>query len=195
VRRAHGRKITDPALVRRVADLLAAGGGWAERVVAYELLEANEAAFRTLTDSDVRGMPAGMADWASIDLFGVTIAGQAWREGILSERGVKEWARSSDRWMRRLSLVATVPLNSRARGGSGDAKRTLALCAMHVDDRDPMVVKALSWALRELAKRDPGPVREFVAEHDVRLAALVKREVGNKLRTGLKSGKRPARRR
>ncbi len=33
-----------------------------------------------------------------------------------------------------------------------------AMCALLVTDRDDMVVKALSWALRDLAKRDPGAV-------------------------------------
>ena len=58
---------------------------------------------------------------------------------------------------------------------------------MLVNDPDDMVVKALSWALRELAKRDPQAVQEFLAEHEQVLAARVKREVQNKLKTGLKN--------
>ena len=50
-----------------------------------------------------------------------------------------------------------------------------------------MVAKALSWALRALVKRDALVVREFLATHDGVLAALVKREVQNKLTTGLKN--------
>ena len=52
-------------------------------------------------------------------------------------------------------------------------------------DRDDMVVKAVSWALRELAKRDPRAVRDFLARQPV--AARVAREVRNKLTTGLKN--------
>jgi 3-methyladenine DNA glycosylase AlkD len=59
-----------------------------------------------------------------------------------------------------------------------------------VDDRDEMVVKALSWALRELAKRDPKTVARFVRDEEDRLAARVLREVRHKLRTGLKSPRR-----
>ena len=50
-----------------------------------------------------------------------------------------------------------------------------------------MVVKAMSWALRELAKRDPAAVKRFMKEEGDDLAARVKREVGNKLATGLKN--------
>ena len=54
------------------------------------------------------------------------------------------WARSPDRWLRRSALVATV-------GAKAEAARTLAVCAGLAADRDDMVVKALSWALRELS--------------------------------------------
>jgi 3-methyladenine DNA glycosylase AlkD len=53
-----------------------------------------------------------------------------------------------------------------------------------------MVVKAMSWALRELSKRDSGAVRQFLIDHRDQLASRVIREVGNKLATGLKSPKR-----
>jgi 3-methyladenine DNA glycosylase AlkD len=49
-----------------------------------------------------------------------------------------------------------------------------------------IVVKALSWALRELASRDPNAVAMFVADHEAALAARVKREVRSKLETGVK---------
>jgi 3-methyladenine DNA glycosylase AlkD len=50
-----------------------------------------------------------------------------------------------------------------------------------------MVVKALSWALRELVVHDPDAVKVFLKEHEDVLASRVKYEVGNKLRTGLKN--------
>jgi 3-methyladenine DNA glycosylase AlkD len=53
-----------------------------------------------------------------------------------------------------------------------------------------MVVKAISWALRALIVHDPQAVREFLAEYDQVLAARVKREVRNKLATGLKNPRR-----
>ena len=52
-----------------------------------------------------------------------------------------------------------------------------------------MVVKALSWALRELVAHDPQAVRAFLDEYETVLAGRVKREVQNKLRTGLKNPK------
>lgn len=57
-------------------------------------------------------------------------------------------------------------------------------------DRYDLVVKALSWALRELVVHDPDAVRAFLQEYDEVLAARVKHQVGNKLATGLKNPRR-----
>ena len=58
---------------------------------------------------------------------------------------------------------------------------------MLVDDADDMVVKALSWALRELVIHDHRAVRNFLTKYDQVLASRIKREVTNKLETGLKN--------
>ena len=88
------------------------------------------------------------------------------------------------------ALVSTVPLNSKSRGGTGDTHRTLQVCRLLDRDRDPMVARALSWALRELTKRDPRGVREFLANRKDALPAPVRREVNNKLKTGVKNPKK-----
>jgi len=173
-------------LYRTVCSLLE-NGTWAHRVIAWELLASRRDAFKLLSDKEVEKMARGLNDWGSVDLFGVTVLGQAWREGLVSDHKIHSWAKSNDRWRRRLALVATVPLNLKSRGGKGDWDRTLQVCTMLLDDRDDMVVKAMSWALRELAKREPQIIAEFVDLHADRLAARVKREVNTKLRTGRKT--------
>jgi 3-methyladenine DNA glycosylase AlkD len=189
VRRRYSKTLAGelPQTVLAVADALLAGGAWPERVVAYELVAARDDAMRRVNGTVVERWAQGLADWGSIDLYGVTLAGVAWRERRMPDAHVMRWARSADRWRRRLALVATVPLNVRARGGSGDAIRTLQVCRLLVDDRDDMVVKALSWALRELAKRDPKSAARFIRDEDARLASRVRREVQAKLETGRKT--------
>lgn len=194
VRRRFSRALAaePPTVVLAIVRGLLEARSWMTRVVAYELLAGHRAAMGRLNGPAIDRLAQGLDDWGSIDLFGVTVSGVAWREGSVSDAHVMRWTRSPDRWRRRLALVSTVPLNSRARGGSGDVTRTLAVCRALADDRDDMVVKALSWALRELSKRDPRAVKAFLASEDERLAARVRREVRNKLQTGRKSG-RPAR--
>ena len=189
VRRTYAKALSQApaAMVTRLVVKLAASGDWARRVVAFELLASHQPAFNALDAATIDRLSSGLSDWGSVDLFGVTISGPAWREGLLSDRTISRWVKSPDRWRRRLALVSTVPLNARSRGGGGDTVRTLRVCRALIGDRDPMVVKAMSWALRELAKRDPATVRQFVATHDQDLPALVRREVRNKLTTGRKS--------
>lgn len=157
------------------------------RFVAYELVQHHRGALKSLRARELEQLGRGIADWGAVDTFGCHLAGQVWRERQVPDRLIHRWARSKDRWWRRAALVSTVPLNSQARGGRGDPHRTLAVCRILVKDRDDMVVKALSWALRELAKRDPKAARRFLAEHGKTLAARVLREVRNKLSTGLKN--------
>ena len=152
---------------------------WSTRLLACEILAHHEQAFASLNDRRIESMARGLADWGSVDLFGVTLSGPAWLKGRLSTARVRVWARSRDRWRRRLALVSTVRLNVPGRDGRGDAERTLDVCGMLVSDRDPIVVKALSWALRALAKRDRKAVNEFVVIHREALPALVNREVRN----------------
>lgn len=188
LRRRYAKALADesPKTVRFVTSLLN-GAGWAERVVAWEVLAGHDRAFALLNDRRAEQMARGLSDWGSVDLFGVTVLGQAWRAGLVSDSKILAWSRSRDRWRRRLALVATVPLNSRARGGTGDARRTLRVCRMLLGDRDEMVVKAMSWSLRELARRDRASVEAFLVKEESRLASRVRREVLNTLRTGRKS--------
>ena len=68
--------------------------------------------------------------------------------------------------------------------------RILPFCEMLLSDRDDMVVKAMSWVLRELSKPHPDVVRGFLRTHETELAARVLREVRNKLDTGVKNPRR-----
>jgi 3-methyladenine DNA glycosylase AlkD len=157
------------------------------RWVAYELLYHHPGGVASLGVEQVERLGRGLDGWGSVDAFGSYISGPAWRQGGISDEAVRRWAASPDRWWRRAALVSTVPLNLRSRGGTGDAARTLDICGRLAADRDPMVVKALSWALRELVVWDPGAVRRFLDAHGDTLAAPIRREVRSKLETGRKN--------
>ena len=157
------------------------------RSVAYEVVHHHKAALRSLDEEALERLGRGINGWKAVDGFALYLAGPAWREHQAPDSLVFTSALSVSRWWRRAALVSTVALNNKARGGSGDTSRTIAVCRRLADDRDDMVVKALSWALRELVKHDPDAVKRFLDEHAGILAARVKREVRNKLNTGLKN--------
>ena len=160
------------------------------RFVAYELVCHHKAALRSLSEKELELFGQGIDSWEDVDTFACYLAGPAWREHQVSNELIHRWARSEDRWWRRCSLVCTVALNNKARGGSGDTTRTLEVCRILVKDRDDMVVKAMSWSLRELSRRDPEAIQAFLEQYQSVLAARVTREVQNKLTTGLKNPRR-----
>jgi 3-methyladenine DNA glycosylase AlkD len=157
------------------------------RSVAYELIQFHKEAFQSLTEEIVEELGQGINSWWTVDSFGRKISGPAWLAGLISNEMIHGWAESQDHWWRRAALVSTVALNIRSQGGYGDTERTLAVCRKLVDDHEDMVVKGLSWALRDLVPHDPNAVAGFLLEYQGVLAARVKREVGNKIRTGLKN--------
>lgn len=171
---------------------------FAKELVKTKVLECNQVAFLLLWKSknamrliglkDIEELAENIDNWVTVDTLSVLISGWAWRENQISDADVLAWLKSENRWWRRTAVVSTVALNLRSRGGTGDAKRTLLICKKVINDRDDMIVKALSWALRELSKSDKSAVEKFMETYDSQLAGRVRREVYSKLQTGRKNG-------
>jgi len=191
LRRVYSRRLSgeSAAAIKALALALQQLQAPGVRVVACELILHHPAALASVRAPDLQHMGAGMNSWGDVDVFGCLLAGRVWRARQVPDALIHRWARRPDRWWRRAALVSTVPLNVRAQGGVGDASRTLAVCRLLVHDRDDMVVKALSWALRALATPEPDAVQRFLKDHNASLAPRVLREVNNKLKTGLKNPK------
>ncbi|MGA8144328.1 MAG: DNA alkylation repair protein [Candidatus Acidiferrales bacterium] len=178
-----------PHVVIELAGLLIDTQRTNYRFIAYELIHHHPATLSHLNAWQLEQLGRGIASWGAVDCFAVYLAGPVWRGRRVPNSLIHGWARSADRWWRRAALVSTVPLNSKTQGGAGDTYRTLQVCRLLECDRDPIVAKAMSWALRELAKRDPRAVRAYLAERKDVLPALVVREVTNKIKTGVKNPK------
>jgi 3-methyladenine DNA glycosylase AlkD len=131
------------------------------RFFAYELVQHHLEALHSLKAKSLGDFGRGNDNWGVVDAFACYLAGPAWRERQVPDALIRRWARSRDRWWRRTALVSTVALNNKARGGSGDPLRTLNICKLLATDRDDMVVKALSWALRELSSATRNQFADF----------------------------------
>jgi 3-methyladenine DNA glycosylase AlkD len=70
-----------------------------------------------------------------------------------------EWIKSKNKWIRRLA-VATIPPYIRAKGM--ESKICLELLDEVMKEKDKDVKKAIGWALREITKKDPKSVFEFL---------------------------------
>jgi 3-methyladenine DNA glycosylase AlkD len=178
-------KQADPQFIYNLARTLLTDYGY--QWFAYELIANHPAAFQRIGEPELEELGRGINSWWSVDSFARILCGPAWLRGQVSDQVIERWAHSANSWWQRAALVSTVALNVRSQGGRGDVNRTLAICRLLVGEHHDMVVKALSWALRALVVHDPAAVERFLNENDAVLATRVKREVKNKLKTGLKN--------
>ena len=190
VARNAAKRLKDSAAeeVLSIADELVELDEPGTRMVAFELVYRHRQTREALDWQWLERLGRTLDGWSSVDHFGRRLSGPAWQRGQITDAKVRKWARSQDFWWRRVGLVSTVALNERHLG-RGDANRTLAICELFVDDRADLLVKALSWALRELGRRDPEAVVAYINEREDRLAPRVLREVRNKIETGHKMAK------
>lgn len=181
-------KSASPAEVIAVAQGYEQDARQEAKWLGYELIRFHPPAFAALSRDEVTDFAGRAESWYAVDAFGTILLGPLWARGKVSDPMIEALARSDSRWLRRLSLVATVGRNGRPH--APDVGRTLAVCRILAADRDDMVEKALSWALRFLAQRGQAEaVVAFMAELGETLPARVRREVRHKLSTGLKSGR------
>lgn len=193
LRREYSRLLASasPELVIRIALRLASGRDLMCRFVAYELIQHHRSARSSLTLAHILKLGQGIGSWAAVDCFARYLSGPAWRDGLLPDTVVRGWSQTADRWWRRAALVSTVELSRR--GETADVRRTIEICTLLAADRDDMVAKALSWALRELAKKHPDEARGFLVKHKDILGSRVRREVLDKIVTGRKNPRLKAR--
>ncbi len=161
--------------------------GFEGRLLAWAVLGRRRDRLLAQNVASLEALGAGNDAWPLIDGFGVLVAGRAWNAGLDLSAAVEGWARRPDGPWRRTALVCTVARNLPTHGGKGDAATALAICRLLRDDRDDLVVKGVSWALRSAIRANAGAVAGALAEGG--WASRVVREVGVKLRTGRKAGR------
>jgi len=157
------------------------------QVLAFEMIGRDRKLLDALEYKDLSELGQNLDNWASVDHYTVGIFGVLWGRGVVQDSHIDALLKSDNFWERRVAVVSTVALNLKSRGGKGDTPRTLAVCERVVDDHHDMIQKALSWALRELSKRDRDAVLTFMEQYEKRLANRVVREVNHKLEFGTKN--------
>jgi len=174
--------------VVKIALALVAQGVHDSRQAAYEILAALPEARDGLTVRQMEALQRRNDNWAAVDCFCSSVSGPQFAKGLLHASVLERWATSKDPWIRRTALATVATAFQRASlRAQAPLRPSMEVCALLVDDRHDHVVKSLSWALRNLSRREPRAVERFLQQHDGRLAPRVTREVRTMLTTGLKS--------
>ncbi len=88
-----------------------------------------------------------------------------------------EWSMHPNFWMRRATLVYTLPF---AKSGK-EPERMLSWASSYAIDSEWFIQKAIGWWLRVLGEHNPDRVLLFLKEHWPQLKAVAKKEATRKL--------------
>lgn len=158
------------------------------RSLAQELLMAHKKFLKQFNWKIGEAWLNDVNNWAHCDVLSTQILGflVLWDKSHL--RSLKSYLRKSGKWYRRAAIVSLIQI---IRKREIRPEEVLKMIDQIKKDQDPMIQKAISWVLREMIR--PGFKKEvgvYLNQNRNILATYVVREVNNKLRTGLKSGKR-----
>lgn len=184
-RRAH--RDLDPVVVLSLVEVLWNAESRDERTLGLEILRLCPDIVRDLEPARFDRWRMDIDNWGICDFVAGGILGP-WVEAEPEDRlkYLEHLVGDPHLYSRRLGLVASVYLNT---GGNEYGEWTLSQVDRLIDERDPMITKAISWSLRQMTRHQASMVEAYVDSRADRMAALPRREVRNKLRTGRKSGR------
>ena len=97
--------------------------------------------------------------WDTVDGLGsVAISPLSDKYGC--EKLIDKWNKSSNIWLNRAAMQ-----HQRGRKFETDVKLVLKYCDNHASSDEFFIVKAIGWALRDIAKINPKAVRDFLKAH------------------------------
>ena len=107
--------------------------------------------------------------WAHVDWLAADVIGGVVGESRSALRRLPAWARDENFWVRRTALLAQLRQLSHE---AGDFKLFARLAAGMLHEREFFIRKAIGWVLREVSKKRPKLVYEFLREHREEVSGL-----------------------
>ena len=161
------------------AELLAAVRAlWARpvhelRAASVELLVAQVSVLQATELALVERLVREAKTWALVDPLAVHVAGPLVERLPGCAEALDRWAKDEDFWVRRAAMLALlVPL----RQGGGDFERFGRYADAMLEEREFFIRKAIGWVLREVAKRRPALVTQWLLPRARRASGLTFRE-------------------
>jgi 3-methyladenine DNA glycosylase AlkD len=111
--------------------------------------------------------------WALVDPLAIFIAGNLVERFPELTATLDLWSTDPDFWVRRTALLAFLPP---LRRGEGDVARFTRYADMMLDEREFFIRKAIGWVLREMSKKRPDLVAEWLLPRAHRASGVTVRE-------------------
>jgi 3-methyladenine DNA glycosylase AlkD len=148
------------------------------RMAAVEVLVRHAALLEAADLAVAERMIRDSANWVYVDNLAEKVAGRLILRLPALVAALDLWAADPYLWIRRAALLALLP---GVRAGTPD----LARISRYGDDLkgepDFFIRKALGWVLRELSKKDPAWVAEWLAPRTGELSGVTLREAVRRL--------------
>jgi 3-methyladenine DNA glycosylase AlkD len=113
------------------------------------------------------------ACWAHVDYLVTKVIGPVLQDHPSLPKRVRTWACDPDCWVRRVALLTQLaPL----RRGGGDFALFAEIATPMLGETEFFIRKAIGWVLREISKKRPALVRDFMVEHGARAHGVTFRE-------------------
>ncbi len=154
-------------------DALWATGVHEMRMAAVEVLRARS------KDLDFPDIPRILSlvreakGWAMVDALAIQVLGPLFDRPGAPVKLLDGWAEDPDFWVRRTAMLTLLlPL----RDGRGELERFLRYADQMLDEKEFFIRKAIGWVLREVGKRRPEAVLEFIEPRTDRASGVTMRE-------------------
>jgi 3-methyladenine DNA glycosylase AlkD len=97
--------------------------------------------------------------WDTVDGLG-SVAISPLTDKYGCEKLIEKWNKSHNIWLNRAAIQ-----HQRGRKYETDVELVLRYCDDHSDSKEFFIVKAIGWALRDIARINPRAVRDFLKSH------------------------------
>jgi 3-methyladenine DNA glycosylase AlkD len=172
--------IGDRAILLATIEMLWASDIFEMKAVAVEMLMLGD---DLLLAADIRLVERFILDgktWAIVDALAVAVAGGLVERFDSARDRLDAWSRHKDFWLRRASMLALLrPL----RKGEGDWARFVGYADAMLEEREFFIRKAIGWVLREVSKKRPRLVADWIEPRAARASGVTLREARKYLKT------------
>jgi 3-methyladenine DNA glycosylase AlkD len=153
----------------RLGDVLFQSGKYEEGSFAIRSMAPLAGDFNPATFQGIGGwLEKGVRNWAHTDVICGELLSPCLKSGGVDISQLAEWRTSESKWKRR-----AVPVSLLALIGQAQTSTLLEFIRPLMMDRERVVHQGLGWFLREVWKKDPGPVEAYLLEFKDSAARLI----------------------
>jgi 3-methyladenine DNA glycosylase AlkD len=143
------------------------------RLAAVELLRTARNSLEPADLELVARLIRESKTWALSDSLATDVAAPLVERYPTLARSLDKWARHGDFWIRRSAMLALLPA---LRRGGGDFPRFSRYADSMLGEKEFFIRKAIGWVLREVSKKRPQLVGDWVRPRRSRLSGVTLRE-------------------